>query len=192
MDRIIYVVPEEYDRLNESERSSVARTIGLITHLKEPHKAGNILLLGPGRWGTSMASLGVPVTFAEINTVAAICEIAQMRQDLITDVSLGTHFFSEFVEMDILYFAVQPNREETRINSRFFVDSKSRTAEISPQAERWAQVIRVLDPAHFTTPCRFVMSADALRQQVLCYLENEPDSATEGEASNSIGDVSEQ
>ena len=50
------------------------------------------LLLGPGRWGTSMPSLGVPVSFAEINTVSVLCESSLMHAGLVPDVSLGTHF----------------------------------------------------------------------------------------------------
>jgi hypothetical protein len=50
------------------------------------------MLLGPGRWGTASPDLGVPVQFAEINHVSVLCEIVTMRENLIPDVSLGTHF----------------------------------------------------------------------------------------------------
>ena len=44
--------------------------------------------MGPGRWGTTTPSLGVPTSFAEIDTVDVICEIVAMRADLIPDVKL--------------------------------------------------------------------------------------------------------
>ena len=59
------------------------------------------LLLGPGRWGTSTPSLGVPVRFSEINNIAVLVEIAYMRDDLIPELSFGTHFFQDLVETDI-------------------------------------------------------------------------------------------
>ena len=71
VDRLIYVVPSVYSQMSISQRYSVARTIGRLTHLEEITGAdGPRMLIGPGRWGTSMPSLGVPVSFAEINTVS--------------------------------------------------------------------------------------------------------------------------
>ena len=72
--------------------------------------AGTIMLLGPGRWGTSSPSLGIPVSFVDINRVSVLCEIVAMREDLVPDVSLGTHFLSELVEMDMLYLALFPKQ----------------------------------------------------------------------------------
>ena len=69
------------------------------------------MLIGPGRWGTTTPSLGVPVCFAEIDTVSVLCEIVAMREDLVPDVSLGTHFFNDLVEMDMLYLALFPGRQ---------------------------------------------------------------------------------
>jgi hypothetical protein len=37
-----------------------------------PDTRRTLMLVGPGRWGTSMPSLGVPVSFAEINTASVI------------------------------------------------------------------------------------------------------------------------
>jgi hypothetical protein len=47
--------------------------------------------------------MGVPVTFSEINNIAAIAEIAYKDGSLIPDLSFGTHFFQDLVEMDIFY-----------------------------------------------------------------------------------------
>ena len=101
------------------DRYSIARLIGRLLHLRGETVAGtlpqpprkNVMLIGPGRWGTTTPSLGVPVHFAEINTVAVLCEIVAMRDDLVPDVSLGTHFFNDLVEKDMLYLALFPKRE---------------------------------------------------------------------------------
>ena len=76
------------------------------------------MLIGPGRWGTTTPSLGVPVSFAEIDTVSVLCEIVAMRDDLVPDVSLGTHFFNDLVEMDILYLALFPGRQGQLLEPR--------------------------------------------------------------------------
>jgi len=64
-----------------------------------------LLFVGPGRWGTAEPALGVPVSFAEISRVTALCEVIEMREGLVPDVSLGTHFFNDLVEMQVLYLA---------------------------------------------------------------------------------------
>ena len=37
---------------------------------------------------------------SEISRAAVVCEIVAMRENLVPDVSLGTHFFNELVEMN--------------------------------------------------------------------------------------------
>ena len=45
-----------------------------------------------------------------------LCEIVAMREDLVPDVSLGTHFFNDLVEMDMLYLALFPGRKDNSWN----------------------------------------------------------------------------
>ena len=109
LDWVLAVDAERYGALPEATRHAVARGIGEINR-EFGKRGGRVLAIGPGRWGTHMASLGIPVTFSEINHVAALCEVAQMHAFLTPDVSLGTHFFAELVEMNMLYFALFPGK----------------------------------------------------------------------------------
>ncbi|HEQ60347.1 MAG TPA: pyruvate, phosphate dikinase, partial [Firmicutes bacterium] len=95
VDRIIHVIPSAYAQLVERDRYSIARLIGTLVKQAQAKKLENVMLLGPGRWGTTTPSLGIPVSFGEISAVSILCEIVAMRDGLIPDVSLGTHFFSE-------------------------------------------------------------------------------------------------
>lgn len=171
IDRLIYVVPSVYGQLPVKERYTIARLIGQITHQEVPTGQGTIMLLGPGRWGTTTPSLGVPVSFAEINRVSILCEIVAMRDDLIPDVSLGTHFFSDLVEMDILYLALFPNREESLINGAFFEQAPNKLAELLPRAAVYSNVIKVVDAADFPDGQVVRSNANCLKQRVLCYIE---------------------
>ncbi len=83
------------------------------------------MLLGPGRWGTSSPELGIPVHFAEISRVSVLCEIVTMRENLIPDVSLGTHFLNELVEMNILYMALFPQQQPNYLNESFFLTPRT-------------------------------------------------------------------
>ncbi|HOV74569.1 MAG TPA: PEP/pyruvate-binding domain-containing protein [Candidatus Hydrogenedentes bacterium] len=172
IDRIICVVPEMYGRLPISERYRIARLIGQLTHIGGPDKANNILLLGPGRWGTTTPSLGVPVSFAEINTISFLCEIVAMREDLVPDVSLGTHFFSELVEMDMLYLALFPNHEGNVFNLELIKAAPNKLVEYLPQAAAYTEIVKIVNPADIRRdPLR--INANTLKQRVLCYFDRQ-------------------
>jgi len=170
IDRAIYVAPEVYGELPVGDRHTVARVIGRLTHLKEQEPPRDVLLMGPGRWGTSSPSLGVPVRFSDISGAAILCEIVAMRDDLVPDVSLGTHFFSELVEMDILYFAVFPGRRQNRLNLAPLDAMPNRLADLMPDYSQWSHAIRVVDAADMPADRALRINANALTQKVVCYL----------------------
>jgi pyruvate,water dikinase len=147
LDRIIYIAPSAYSGLPEQQRYTVARLIGKLTHLDNTPPSFSIMLIGPGRWGTTTPSLGVPVTFSEINTVKVLCELAVMHEGLVPDVSLGTHFFNDLVEMDMLYCAVHPEREGNVFTASFFENGDNLLSRLVPGAAAFEKVIRVIDPA---------------------------------------------
>ncbi len=169
VDRLIYVSPRAYGQLPVADRYSIARLIGRLAHLPEQRPPENILLVGPGRWGTTTPSLGVPVSFGEINTVSALCEVVAMRDGLVPDVSLGTHFFSDLVETDILYLALFPAREGNRLNAELIESWPSRLTDLLPGAAQWADVVRVIDAPDLAGQ-PLILHANSLSQRVLCYL----------------------
>jgi pyruvate, water dikinase len=174
IDRVVYVEPMLYGQLPIADRYALARLIGRVLHLKERQPPGSIMLIGPGRWGTKSPSLGVPVSFSEIDSVSVICEIVAMREDLIPDVSLGTHFFNDLVELDILYLALFPGRQQDYCNFEFFESCPNRLAELIPEAESWAPVLRVIDiPACADGSQTLRLHADTLHQTLLGYLSDE-------------------
>ena len=178
IDRLVYVVPEIYGELPLNDRHHIARLIGQITRLRGTETANNLLLIGPGRWGTNSPELGVPVRFAEINRATVLCEMVAMREGLVPDVSLGTHFFSDLVETDILYLALFPQRRDNQLNAAFFDEQPNRLAELLPNAADWARCIRVIDLPNAVCPLALRLNANTLKQNVFCYLE-EPGGAVE-------------
>jgi len=170
IERMVYVDPAVYGRLSTSDRYAVARLIGRLMHANQDRRP-TTMLVGPGRWGTTTPSLGVPVSFAEIDTASAICEIVAMREDLVPDVSLGTHFFNELVEMDILYLALFPNRKGNGLNRAFFEQSPNRLTELVPDAGVWTEVVRIIDVPQSGADTRTLkLHADTPAQRVICYV----------------------
>jgi hypothetical protein len=144
VDVIIFVVPSVYGSLSEKSRYAVAELVGRITKAPEMRTKA-IMLLGPGRWGTTTPSLGVPIQFADIRNVSVLCEIAEMHDGLVPDVSLGTHFFNDLIEFDILYLAVYPDKSETVINREFLNEAKNCLTDLFPEAGRWLDSVKVID-----------------------------------------------
>ncbi len=169
VDRLIYVVPAVYGHLSQSDRYAVARAIGRITATSESAPREVLMLLGPGRWGTSMPSLGVPVSFAEISRASVLCEIALMHEGLIPDVSLGTHFFNDLVEMDVLYFAVSPGKAGHIFNESFLKACPNRLPELVPSAARLADVLHVIQASDLTPASHLYLNVDSMKQRLVCY-----------------------
>jgi pyruvate,water dikinase len=171
VDRFIYVVPAFYSELSVSDRHLVARLISKIVHAEEDHKPENVMLLGPGRWGTTTPWLGVPINFSDISTVSVLCEIVAMREGLVPDVSLGTHLFGEMVEMDMLYIALFPEKDGNSLNEEFFSASRNRLTDLVPGSDKWADGVRVIDAADIGNGVTIKLNANTLDQKVVCYIE---------------------
>lgn len=155
LDHIVYVVPEEYGALPLRSRYEVARLIGKITKALD----GRILLLGPGRWGTSSPELGIPAAFAEVSRACAIGEIVAMHKNLTPEVSMGAHILNELIAMDTLYFALFPRREGNSVNGELISKMPNRLSKLAPEAESWSHMMKVVE-------ADAALRADTLKQEV--------------------------
>ncbi len=164
IDWILLVVPGIFGGLSEQDRHAVARAVGEVNRALGP--TGDVVLgIGPGRWGTHMASLGIPVGFSEICGFSAICEITMMHEFLTPDVSLGTHFFGELVEMNMLYFALFPTRDGNLWDIGRFAMAPNRLEEIAPIAARSTNALRLLKADELGAQGLWLV-ANAPRQEV--------------------------
>jgi len=172
IDQIIYVIPSVYGNLPQGDRYSVARLIGKLTHAEARGRARTIMLIGPGRWGTSTPSLGVPVSFAEINTVSVLCEMDVMHGGLTPDLSLGTHFFNDFVERDILYIGFSMSKRQNILNQDLLNKLPNRLPELVQETPTPCPAIRVID---VSDTGKIVLIADTMRQKAVVYIDTKQD-----------------
>ena len=170
ISRLVYVVPSSDGGLPQRDRYTVANIIAKINRSLPRRENVNTLIIGPGRWGTSTPSLGIPIPFAGINQATAVCEVVAMRDDLVPDVSLGTHFLNELIEMDMLYLALFPDEGGNHVNAEFFESAPNSLEDLTPEGSRWQDTIKVID-ATTLPPERssIVLHADAHEQLVACY-----------------------
>ncbi len=170
VDQVIYIVPSSYSRLSVQERYALARLIGRLTN-HEQLQGQLIMLIGPGRWGTSSPSLGVPTAFSEIKNARVLCEIAAMHEGLIPDISLGTHFFNDLVEMEMLYLAVFPDRDENFINEERLLSLPNRLTRLLPEEEAWSETLHVAGDAAEGDGKRLYLHADSADQKAAVWLD---------------------
>jgi hypothetical protein len=140
--RIIYVEPQAYIDLSLTGKYDIARLVGRLNKEITDKESQPTLLLGPGRWGTSTPSLGVPVDFHEINNVSILGEIAYEGANLIPELSFGTHFFQDLVENDVFYVAVFPGRPNTIFNISKLDALPNELADVLPDSSKYANVVK--------------------------------------------------
>ncbi|MDD5120483.1 MAG: PEP/pyruvate-binding domain-containing protein [Candidatus Omnitrophica bacterium] len=164
---IIYVNPEKYNKLNLTDKYEIARTVGKLNAIIKNKEEIPALLMGPGRWGTTTPSLGVPVKFAEINNVAALCEIAFSAGNLMPELSFGTHFFQDLVETNIFYLALFPEKKEVLFNDKYLERFENLFIKLIPECARYDEVIGVYDAG----AKNLRIMSDVISQKVVCFSE---------------------
>ena len=167
ISRIIYIDPKGYAGLSLSEKHEVARLTGKLNRQIGKREVMPTILLGPGRWGTTTPAMGVPVTFSEINNVTAIGEIAYQDGSLIPDLSFGTHFFQDMVEMDIFYMAIYPEKEGVFFNTAWIKKQPNILTDLMPDDARFAKVVHVYDMR--ARDLRLL--SDIVTQKMICFFE---------------------
>jgi hypothetical protein len=166
ISRIIYIDPKGYAGLNLSEKHEVARLTGKLNKQIGRREVMPTILLGPGRWGTTTPAMGVPVTFSEINNITAIGEIAYQDGSLIPDLSFGTHFFQDMVEMDIFYMAIYPEQEGVVFNASWIKKQPNILENLMPDDTRFADVVRVCD----VRAKDLRLMSDIVTQKMICFM----------------------
>ncbi len=165
ISRIIYIAPEGYTKLSVSEKHEVARLVGKINRQIGRRDVMPTILLGPGRWGTTTPAMGVPVKFSEINNITAIGEIAYQDGSLIPDLSFGTHFFQDMVEMDIFYMAIYPEKDGVLFNTAWIKKQPNILTDLMPDDARFAAVVKVYDVRNKDLR----LLSDIVTQKMICF-----------------------
>ncbi len=159
VDFVVYVHAQAYAELNEQRKSAVARQIGLLNTALQ---GKNVMLVGPGRWGTTTSSLGVPVHFTELCNMSVICEVASCEAGCTPELSYGTHFFQNLVEADIFYVAIFDGQEDVVFHPERILKKENMLITLLPQCIQFADVI------HVSQTDGLVLFSDIVTQKLLC------------------------
>lgn len=165
--RIIYVDPQAYVDLPVSQKYMVARLTGKLNRQIAGKEMMPTMLIGPGRWGTTTPSLGVPINFAEINKATALVEVAYEGGNLMPELSFGTHFFHDLVESDIFYAALFPRKEGVTFNRDKLLELPNLLSDFLPDEKEYESVIKVCEPD--SNALHIV--CDIITQKVVCFFK---------------------
>jgi len=165
--RIIYI-NNNYIALTKQDKYQIARVVGILNHLLKDNEAGGFILMGPGRWGSSLTSLGIPVSFSEICNTGALIEIAVKEKGYIPELSYGTHFFQDLVETRIVYLALFPDEKEVTFNQEILERARNSLGDLLPEYEKFQNVLKVIDLAE--TDQALYIDLDLQLQQLRAYL----------------------
>ena len=108
---IIYLKESAFDILRTQEIA--AEITALNARMRAEGR--NYALIGYGRWGSSIPTLGVPVRWSDISEARIIVECA--LEDFRVDPSQGSHFFQNMTSFNAGYINVDPfGRKEDRFD----------------------------------------------------------------------------
>jgi len=165
--RIIYVDPQAYVEAPVSKKYSVARLVGKLNRQIQDKETTPTILMGPGRWGTTTPSLGVPVSFSEINKVSVMVEMAYEGGNLMPELSFGTHFFQDLVESDIFYVALFPQKDGVVFNRGKLLSLPNQLTEFLPEAHQFEEIVKVYE----ISSNQLRIMCDILSQKVVCFFK---------------------
>ena len=120
---VVTIDPEGYYNWPHQQKSEFAKLIGQVNKYygdektKSNNSQLNMLLVVPGRIGTSSPELGVPVVFADISNFTGICEVSYSKAGYLPELSFGSHMFQDLVEAGIFYGAIFENEKTPVFNS---------------------------------------------------------------------------
>ena len=99
---VIYLKPDAFDKMKTEEMAAELREL----NAKLRSAGRQYVLIGYGRWGSSIPTLGVPVAWSDISEAKALVECS--LPDFRVDPSQGTHFFQNLTSFNAGYVNVDP------------------------------------------------------------------------------------
>ena len=97
---IVFVRKDKFDKMHSAEIAQELREL----NARFRDEGSNYVLIGYGRWGSSIPTLGIPVVWSDISEAKALveCSLADFR----VDPSQGSHFFQNLTSFNAGYISV--------------------------------------------------------------------------------------
>lgn len=143
LDLIVYMDPIKYYSMPYKEKDLVAKLVGKINwHYRDLNK--HMMLIVPGRVGTTSPELGVPTSFSDISAFEVICETEESGAGYNPELSYGSHIFQDLVEAEILYTAVFNNEKTIHFSPEKLLEYPDITGDFE-EKEELKNIVHVYD-----------------------------------------------
>ncbi|MBR5924786.1 MAG: phosphoenolpyruvate synthase, partial [Bacteroidales bacterium] len=97
---IIYLRKDAFDKMRTVEIAEELKALN--TRMR--NEGRNYVLIGYGRWGSSIPTLGIPVSWSDISETKALIECS--LPDFRVDPSQGSHFFQNLTSFNAGYISI--------------------------------------------------------------------------------------
>ena len=164
LDLIVMVDPVKYYNMPYNEKHKAAKAVGSI-NWEMRGKEKKMLLMTPGRIGTSSPELGVPAMFSDISEYEAICEISDSKAGYNPELSYGSHFFQDLVEAGILYNAIFENEKTITYNPEMLKDFDDHLLDFETRFEELKGIVQVYDVSGMD----FRLCNDMKKERIICF-----------------------
>ena len=99
-EHLVIILPEAFDKMKTEKMA--AEVAGINSRMTAEEKS--YILVGPGRWGSSIPTLGVPVSWTDISAARMVVEYGM--EGFRIEPSQGTHFFQNITSLGVGYLSV--------------------------------------------------------------------------------------
>lgn len=164
LDMIVMVDPVNYYNMPYKEKHKAGQAVGSINWAMRG-KNRKMLLLTPGRIGTSSPELGVPALFSDISEYEAICEVSDSKAGYNPELSYGSHFFQDLVEAGILYNAIFENDRTLIYNPDILKNLDNKLCEYDAGFEDLKDIVYVYDVSDMD----FRLCNDMKKERIICF-----------------------
>ena len=97
---LVIIPPDTFDKMKTQQMAAEVSAINADLTAR----GASYFLVGPGRWGSSIPSLGVPVVWTDISGARMVVEYG--LEGFRVDPSQGTHFFQNITSLGVGYLSV--------------------------------------------------------------------------------------
>ena len=170
IDLVVYVDPVSYYNMPYRDKYRIARAIGTVNWTMRG-KDRKMLLMVPGRIGTTSPELGVPTAFADISEFAAICEVSNSKAGYNPELSYGSHFFQDLVESGILYNAIFENEKTIAYRPELLAGCDDIFREIVKDGDGLEGIVHVYD----ASALGLTLINDMKAEHILCHAARSAD-----------------
>lgn len=164
IDLVVEIDPKAYSAYPYGRKYEVS---GVLERINQHFQGKNMLLLTPGRIGTSSPELGVPVGFRGISNFSVICEISDQGAGFMPELSYGSHMFQDMVEAEIAYGAILMRENTLEYHPELLLKYPDQFLTFFPEYSQLEGIVRIREVPGL------VYMLDAVANHAICAVERQ-------------------